>query len=814
MSWHRIEKTKPVQVSGSEDEPRYLTNSEIDNLLRDLPATIGSNSLSTELSRYQKIIDLADALRQEKFCPSVIPKLRDQIIFHHQKAMVPPGLPVGSIAASAVSAGATQSNLNSFHHTGTDRNITSGVRIMEEILMTIKKRDNESATIFMEDKIPTVSDALDYESILVGTTLSDLILDEDDVEIGPQDDFETYWWHNAQMVLYGPRSYQYEEDYMMRLHLDQYTMVRRGLTPEEVRQRIYERNGEYVSTKGDYKSSVSLKIYHAPLNEPLNGKIIMDIYADLDPNDDKYAEIMSRKFKSIFILYNIALPIISDAYLSGIPNIKKIYPVKAWLWKVIKTEIPAQPHFFPEDDEELQSLIPRMWLLVYDQGKMDLTGIDFSDIVYLLELIGYETYSIDDDYIYVYSQTQSKVQSQTQSKDQSQAHRQFQKYNLTGWSPPIIDPKKRPGFFVNQIVDQIRNKETAYLHQLYDYRQGLIENEPEPLTEGEQEVIQASRQIYLETAGTDLQNIMNLSMVDRTRTYSNNIFELNEVFGIEFVRSFIIKELYDVTAGGGIYVDPRHIEIIADFLTNRGFPLGINFAGASRGTRGFLSTAFLERANQVLTEGARFGKQEQANSVVASIATGTIIPQGTGSVKVKTDENQIVKLRDKIGARSAKEALSLLETNKHQGSAVHPKLGRLNPMVRSSSSRTVSARTGPGQRQPTKQATVSPMLIESLKNLTISAEVPQEAQLTISTIPAGPIRRDPQEISPQDYDLLKPTYLGWGLPNILADLGVEISILGSAPRQAPSLEDFIQSTSRQLPATVGYNLPPQGSLKT
>jgi len=71
----------------------------------------------------------------------------------------------------------------------------------------------------------------------------------------------------------------------------------------------------------------------------------------------------------------------------------------------------------------------------------------------------------------------------------------------------------------------------------------------------------------VETEGIDLTHLQTLQSIDTSRTQCNDIFAIRKVFGIEAARAALLKEMYQVLAAYGIYVNHRHLMVIIDWMT-------------------------------------------------------------------------------------------------------------------------------------------------------------------------------------------------------------------------------------------------------
>ncbi|KAK0705179.1 hypothetical protein B0H67DRAFT_649536 [Lasiosphaeris hirsuta] len=70
------------------------------------------------------------------------------------------------------------------------------------------------------------------------------------------------------------------------------------------------------------------------------------------------------------------------------------------------------------------------------------------------------------------------------------------------------------------------------------------------------------------TAGANLRAMQQYAdYINPNRIATNDIFQTLEVYGVEACRNNIVKELGDVFKGHGIGVDPRHLNLIGDYMT-------------------------------------------------------------------------------------------------------------------------------------------------------------------------------------------------------------------------------------------------------
>lgn len=86
----------------------------------------------------------------------------------------------------------------------------------------------------------------------------------------------------------------------------------------------------------------------------------------------------------------------------------------------------------------------------------------------------------------------------------------------------------------------------------------------------------------LETEGINLRQVLSHHGVDHRKTVSNSIVEIMEVMGIEATRAAIVNEIRSVINASGGTVNYRHLAILCDVMTQRGFLMAITRHGINR----------------------------------------------------------------------------------------------------------------------------------------------------------------------------------------------------------------------------------------
>ncbi|KAJ5388411.1 hypothetical protein N7509_010952 [Penicillium cosmopolitanum] len=167
----------------------------------------------------------------------------------------------------------------------------------------------------------------------------------------------------------------------------------------------------------------------------------------------------------------------------------------------------------------------------------------------------------------------------------------------------------------------------------------------------------------LETSGSSLAPVLSLPGVDATRTYSNQFIEIFEVFGIEAARTALLRELTQVLAFDGSYVNHRHLALLVDVMTVRGYLTPVTRHGINRADNGALMRCSFEETVEILLEAAAFGELDDCRGVSENLILGQMAPAGTGEFDVYLDQtllNTVVSNNARFGLMNtggAKDAM-------------------------------------------------------------------------------------------------------------------------------------------------------------
>ena len=146
---------------------------------------------------------------------------------------------------------------------------------------------------------------------------------------------------------------------------------------------------------------------------------------------------------------------------------------------------------------------------------------------------------------------------------------------------------------------------------------------------------------YLDTNGTSLAGVLTVPGVDTTRTYTNDFFQVFEVFGIEATRAALMQELTAVLAFDGSYVNHRHLAMLVDVMTSRGYLVAITRHGINRADTGALMRCSFEETVEILLDAAANGELDDCRGVSENVMLGQLAPMGTGEMDVLLDQKML-----------------------------------------------------------------------------------------------------------------------------------------------------------------------------
>ena len=282
------------------------------------------------------------------------------------------------------------------------------------------------------------------------------------------------------------------------------------------------------------------------------------------------------------------------------------------------------------DDYDYEETSPWIIRFTFNKELMMENGIVMEDVY--LSLMNYDI----DKLNFVYSDDNSK--------------------ELIGRISINVDIKGDPDEMLNGLSDQ-----TDVISIFKNIQEDILNNVVIKGIKNITNIVMGERNIYqnkeneisqekvwvLQTDGVNLLNVFNSQYVDFVKTYSNDIIEVYDVLGIEAARNLLIEEITSVMSDAS-YINNRHIELLCDIMTNKGYLTAINRQGINRGDTGPLAKCSFEDTTDQLIKAGIFGEKDKLNGVSSNIMMGQTIKAGTGMCEILLDEKKLIQEMEDI----------------------------------------------------------------------------------------------------------------------------------------------------------------------
>jgi DNA-directed RNA polymerase subunit A' len=157
-------------------------------------------------------------------------------------------------------------------------------------------------------------------------------------------------------------------------------------------------------------------------------------------------------------------------------------------------------------------------------------------------------------------------------------------------------------------------------------------------------IVKQDEEWVIQTAGSNLAKVVLVDGVDTSRTTTNNVYEIWQTLGIEAARTALVKEVTNTLEEQGLEVDVRHIMLVADLMTSKGYLQQIGRHGIAGTKTSVLARAAFEITVPTIARASLEGQVEMLKGVTENVIVGATVPVGTGMVdlymKVKEGQGQ------------------------------------------------------------------------------------------------------------------------------------------------------------------------------
>ena len=810
---------KDVKKRKLREKKRALTDEEIQNIIDQMPRirsayTKSSNEATESLKNIFKRI-----LQQEKnhIVPSAIPEFIRLYTHNFYRHIVDAGEPVGVLASQALAAQLMQSTLNTFHQSGSAKNVSLGLKGYREILgasdslmmpicdiyftkpFTFEDVIYDKRVELVDVKIDDVSEKIDIHNI-------SYINDENNKFNMPY--YNMYYMLNNQRTINVQGSlndFIMTNDSFLRLTLNVNKMYEHKIMPADICKALgyqrellcipspvmmelkSEKKLVYENGTNVYKNvNTQYPVFYIDIfvNVPVVTSVLEKSFGDME----QYKSTGNLQISTVYYT-TVLIPNLQKIMIKGIMGIKNIYPEKESVWGIVKEEIHVK------DNE---------WLLRLNIPKMTKTGVDIEHVKKLNTYVGIENVEFSDNV----DEKHKKIFLRVRTPHIPDDVKTYIKTDIK-WNPgQIINYYKLKDMANYQNYSDLMKEKKRELIKQNKIKEANELVTKRPTTDFEKLL----DYIYASSEGSNLLDLIYNKNIDATRTISNNINEIIQLYGVEAARSFIIEQLYNIIIQNDNNIDPRHVVLIADHMCRLGYITPITEKGLKNHPVGSLTRAGFKYPKKVFHSAALTGQKESLEPVYASMMTGRLMRLGTGLPKTSINpelEKEFAKefkqeRFQKLNAESLSNTVARLEQNINDQSEQYDIFEEQIYSVEDDNGNIIVASD---IEAPSLPQILSPMATPEVLS-TSTIPVPKiTPSLEIPTIPEPQLNAHPEPVVSNSTKILADRLQGTDVPVIPRDDIENEHIESYNPNKDVHKENLpgaVLSEPKELDVTLSY----------
>lgn len=196
----------------------------------------------------------------------------------------------------------------------------------------------------------------------------------------------------------------------------------------------------------------------------------------------------------------------------------------------------------------------------------------------------------------------------------------------------VVERLNELGFAVEEAASSIKLNASEYeFREIYQLKEKLKETIISGVKGIEQIlIVKRGKDFVIITLGTNMKEMIKLKEVDKDRTFSNDLHEMANIFGIEAARQLIINEIKAVRDSQGLDINDRHLKFASDAMTTSGEVKGVTRMGIIAQKPSILARATFETPDKQFVNATVKGDSDKLDSVIENIILNQPVPVGTG----------------------------------------------------------------------------------------------------------------------------------------------------------------------------------------
>lgn len=669
-----------VKYIKNKNRPRKLTEEELNEIVDVIPVNNLYISTIAEDNNRQIKEKIKQQLAQHIYSitDGTIKEIKDIIYENYLRSLAEPGDSVGVMGAMAYGQPLTQANLDAFHSAGAKNESTESISNIKELFTLSTKREvNETITHF-KNKNLTREEIKNMIKILKGISIKDIVTRSEIMDYLPEED--NYWYNNYETITdkklprYIKNFFSGKEEEkvkFLRLHLNITLMYKYDILISDILQ-VIEKNTE---------SQFFEKTIHYVSSPSYMG--IIDIYGDkeyINYSVNKFIQegtklencqtvkikktlgekkILDTEDSTIIFLKVIIEGCLQYMNIRGIPNIKEIRipdPIPMLL-AFNESEVIDSISLEKYSSEPYNIALAdfnKIWRIKIKKIYIETIGIPIKKFIDLMKSVNIEILDVDEEeYNLVVL-----LPEEREELIYTEEGKIIKRYK-----------KNKDGIYYNNKTNEIDTQlygPKRLIENILSFERDRIKNSIEENIEKKEklkfvlpdysDVYKYSLYCYANIEGRDIiKNLINHPLIDYRYTYPNNVNEVNELFGIEAARLYLITR-YNMNDAIQ-KINPSHPELLVDFQTATGKLISIKFTGVSKirlGNSTIASAAF-QQGLDIFGKAAAFGKKDKVRGISSCIVTGTTCMNGTGLNRIIEDESYVKDSSNKFDIQIIEE---------------------------------------------------------------------------------------------------------------------------------------------------------------
>lgn len=582
------------------EPPRKLTSEEIHDILSAVPEPRTADPFTAKLVVQETRKDMHKKLRSLSIVPKAIPELKRRLIKTHWNSQAIPGSSVGLTSSEAIGSTATQTTLNTFHTSGSSKNITHGNAALSNFIYARAEPPGAMLTIHFHDKHMTPKEILTQKMPLINSCyIKDLLV-------------------GHQMI--AVQSEQYMTERFPWLKQAAYLQQRSAILPTSSAIYSYTVLELKINVTKMIKHRVTMSRLSALLESERPQSSVLCIYSTLEEGTiilvPRPPNFVGPDFITELDFYRVSvLPELEKRRVRGIEGVSDFRTITRSVASYIKKQvlIDADHHRYPS----IRGRREKFWEVFLDDEMHKQTGIGHEDLLTLMGLCGIPRSSF------------SLLESPTRENP-------YVEVSYLVMLP--AESTSGPRDIINRKVDAAQKEYDEQLNRIatevIKYAPGSREHRAEMRAYNNYPyppILRAAYFTFAEALGDKIKELYMLRGIDRRHSYSNNIHMINGTLGIEAMATFYTKGLYKIITDAGNKVHAANLITPTDCIASTGRPRGVRFTGlVARQPNGHMSNATVQKAMEIFTKSAAFGGFESVKNASAAVSMGVTVSNGDG----------------------------------------------------------------------------------------------------------------------------------------------------------------------------------------